>query len=158
MGTLLTCSLLGPLASACVYDLRERRIPNKLVVGMMALWCLICAGWLVASGGAVDARRFMVQGFIGALCLGGGSLVLAHVFERISGHLSFGGGDVKLLFVIGLYLGVMGGVSCSLVACIAAMVMAFVVPRTRFANVPGSVPGCIPFAPALFVGALLCVL
>ncbi len=152
MGGAFACALLGPLASACVYDLRERRIPNKLTALMAALWCALCV--LLLAADPVLVQGFMVHGLVGATVLGGGSLLLAWAFERVRGGASFGGGDVKLLFVLGLYLGVSGGLVCLLVACLAALALAHVVPRTRFANVPGSVPGQIPFAPALFIGAL----
>ena len=158
MGVALACSLLGPLASACVFDLRERRIPNKLVAGMMLLWCVLNAAALTMACGSMDAWEAVGSGIAGALVLGGGSLVLAWGFERFTGRTSFGGGDVKLLFAMGLYLGVLGGLCCLLVACIAAVALAVVIPRTRFGRVPGSVPGQIPFAPALFAGALVCVL
>ncbi len=157
METLLTCSLLGPLASACVYDLRERRIPNKLVGGMAVLWCVLCAAMLCLSDGAQDAWTFVKHSMIGAVTLGGGALMLGSIFERVLKRTSLGGGDVKLLFVIGLYLGVFGGLLCLLVACVAAVVLSFVVPHSRFAHVPGSVAGGIPFAPALFTGALFAV-
>ena len=152
MATAFACAVLGPLASACVYDLRERRIPNKLTAFMAALWCAWCV--LLVAADPVSVQGFMVHGLVGATVLGGGSLLLAWAFERVRGGASFGGGDVKLLFVLGLYLGVSGGLVCLLVACLAALALAHVVPRTRFANVPGSVPGQIPFAPALFIGAL----
>ena len=119
---------------------------------MAALWCALCILLFVAD--PVSVQGLMVHGLVGAAVLGGGSLLLAWAFERVRGGASFGGGDVKLLFVLGLYLGVSGGLVCLLVACLAALALAHVVPRTRFANVPESVPGQIPFAPALFIGAL----
>lgn len=156
MGTAFACALLGPLASACVYDLQERRIPNRLTALMAVLWCALCAALFVVDSSS--AQGFVVHGSVGAIALGGGSLLMARVFDRVRGGASFGGGDVKLLFVLGLYLGVSGGLVCLLVACVAALALARIVPLTRFANVPGSVSGQIPFAPALFAGAVACIL
>lgn len=165
VGVAFTCALLGPLASACVFDLRERRIPNTLVAGMAALWCvLLVAVWTVGVASCVDVPTLIgmqvgetaVRGLIGAVALGGGSLVLASAFERATGRSSFGGGDVKLLAVLGLYLGLFGGLTCLLVACAAAVLLAVVIPRTRFGNVPGAAPSQVPFAPALFLGATTC--
>lgn len=158
MGTVFACALLGPLASASVFDLRERRIPNKLVAGMTMLWAVLCGAWLMVTNDAPSVAAFAVRGVCGALVLGGGSLLLASVFERVRGRDAFGGGDVKLLAVLGLYLGTFGGLQCLLVACVAMLVLAALIPRTRFANVPGSIAGQVPFAPALFVGAAFCVL
>ncbi len=147
MSLALTCSLMGPLASACVFDLRERRIPNKLVLLMAVLWCII----------SFAVRAPLIEGLMGATVLGGGAILLAYAFERLTNRTAIGGGDIKLLAVIGLYLGTYGGLICLLGACVAAVMLAVIVSRTRFAHVPGSVPGQIPFAPALFAGAALCL-
>ncbi len=155
MPIFLTCSLLGPLASACVFDLRERRIPNKLVLLMTALWAAgITAGGILGCTGLEEALR----GMFGGLALGGGALALTLLCERVSPRAVFGGGDVKLLFVLGLYLGLDAGLLCLLFASLTAVVLAAVIPRTRFASVPGAVPGQVPFAPALFIGACMAVL
>lgn len=156
MGVAFICALLGPLASACVFDLRERRIPNELTALMAILWCGLCAVLFIVDPSS--AQALVAHGLAGAAGLGGGSLLMARLFECACGRASLGGGDVKLLFVLGLYLGVFGGLACLLVACVAAVGLSILVPRTRFANVPGSVSGQIPFAPALFLGAVACVL
>lgn len=154
MAVAFACSLLGPLASACVFDLRERRIPNGLVAGMVALWCVLSICSIMVAKESLDAWALVTSGIAGACLLGGGSFCLACAFERVTGCVSMGGGDVKLLFALGLYLGCAGGLACLFVACAASVALRFIIPRTSFAQVPGSVHGQIPFAPALFVGAV----
>ncbi len=155
MGTAFTCVLLGSLASATVFDLRERRIPNSLVLFMIVGWLMLMMGTGVIAGEGAKAGELLGKGLQGALLLGGGSLLLAVVYERMRGQASLGGGDVKLLFVLGLYLGFAKGSLCVLFACLSAVILAWVVPHTPFANAPGAKAGQIPFAPTLFAGVAL---
>ena len=118
------------LAWASAIDLRERRIPNKLVAAMAVLWLAVrvllaamavacCAagfGSGVQIGGAAvvasAATMRMIpfgltlgDGLVGALVLGGGSLAASIAFEHLAKRPSMGGGDIKLLAVVGLFLG-----------------------------------------------------
>lgn len=157
MGTAFTCVLLGSLASATVFDLRERRIPNRLVLFMIVGWLVLLVGVELLGGEGARVGDAVVKGLGGAGLLGGGALVMGLVYEGLRGQPSLGGGDVKLLFALGLYLGPWGGVLCLMVACLGAVVLGFVIPRTAFASGPQAQPGQIPFAPALFLGALVAV-
>lgn len=158
MGLAFSCALMGPLASASVFDLQERRIPNKLVLCMVVLWIVVMGAHLVSEGGSQAAWHQAGEGLGAALVLGGAALVLGCLFERAFGQTAIGGGDIKLLFAMGLYLGFIEGALCLLVACAASVVLAFVIPRTRFANAPGACAGQVPFAPALFLGAMVALI
>lgn len=117
MGTAFACVLLGSLASATVFDLRERRIPNRLVLFMIVGWLVLVMGTGAIAGDGAKAGELLTKGLQGGLLLGGGSLLLAVVYERMRGQASLGGGDVKLLFVLGLYLGFAKGCfACSSLA------------------------------------------
>lgn len=58
------------------------------------------------------------DGLWGAVVVGGASLLVALVYEAMRGKPSMGGGDVKLLFVCGLNLGLFGGLVCVLLASV----------------------------------------
>ncbi len=95
----------------------------------------------------------------GALLLGGGTLLLSVVYEAVAHKPSIGGGDIKLLFVAGLYLGWWRGLFCVIIACMAFLVLSAVLPRIGWRPEDGWVreenPYGFPFAPAIALGALV---
>ena len=166
------------LAWASAIDLRERRIPNKLVAAMAVLWLavrvLLVAMAAVCSAGAfgVDAQMgdaalaasatmmrmipfglTLGDGLVGALVLGGGSLAVSIAFERLAQRPSMGGGDIKLLAVVGLFLGWERGLWCLFAACLIVLVMQ-VVSRVREGG-KGIGSQTFPFAPAILVGVAI---
>ena len=166
------------LAWASAIDLRERRIPNKLVAAMVVLWLAVrvllaamaavccAAGFgsgvqigdaaLVASAAMVRMIPFgltLGDGLVGALVLGGGSLAVSIVFERLAQRPSMGGGDIKLLAVVGLFLGWERGLWCLFSACLIVLVMQ-VVSRVREGG-KGIGSQTFPFAPAILVGVII---
>ena len=118
------------LVTAAVIDLRTLRIPNVLIVGLGALWLV----WRVAlaCGGMIAGTDFLTSflapdpfkhvsfanGIIGSIALGGGLLVVTAVYEAVSKKRAMGGGDIKLLAVVGLFLGIERGIVCLFVACV----------------------------------------
>ena len=166
------------LAWASAIDLRERRIPNKLVAAMAVLWLAVrvllaamaaaccAAGFgsgaqigdaaLVASATMMRMIPFgltLGDGLVGALVLGGGSLAVSIAFERLVQRPSMGGGDIKLLAVVGLFLGWERGLWCLFAACLVVLVMQM---ASRFREGgTGIGPQTFPFAPAILVGVVI---
>ena len=166
------------LTWASAIDLRERRIPNKLVIAMVALWLAVrvllavmvaaCSAGAfgvdaqmgnAASAASVAAMRVspfgltLGDGFVGALVLGGGSLAVSIAFEDLAQRPSMGGGDIKLLAVVGLFLGWERGLWCLFAACLVVLVMQ-VVSRFREGG-KGIGSQTFPFAPAILVGVVI---
>lgn len=165
------------LAWASAIDLRERRIPNKLVAVMAVLWLavrvLLAAMAAVCSAGfGVDAQigdaalvasaammrmipfgLTLGDGLVGALVLGGGSLAVSIAFERLAQRPSMGGGDIKLLAVVGLFLGWERGLWCLFAACLVVLVMQMA-SRLREGG-KGIASQTFPFAPAILVGVVI---
>lgn len=166
------------LVWASAIDLRERRIPNKLVVAMATLWlaarvllavmavaCSVGAFGVdaqmgnAASAASVAAMRVspfgltLGDGLVGTLVLGGGSLAVSIAFEGLAQRPSMGGGDIKLLAVVGLFLGWERGLWCLFAACLVVLVMQ-VVSRFREGG-KGIGSQTFPFAPAILVGAVI---
>ena len=84
-----------------VEDLKRYRIPDKCLGISVIAWCMAIpfayqdyGGW---SGIAVH--------LLAAVVYGGGVLILSILIEQIFKKESLGGGDVKLIAVMGLYLG-----------------------------------------------------
>lgn len=86
MNNIIFLLLLGRIAAE---DLKHRRIPNFLVI------CLFL--WGICSRGMPGEWNSSVKG---ALLAGGSMLILYIVFRR-----GIGAGDVKLLTVVGFYVG-----------------------------------------------------
>ena len=166
------------LTWASAIDLRERRIPNKLVTAMAALWLsvrvLLAAIVAACSAGAfgVDAQigdaalvasatmmrmipfgLTLGDGLVGALVLGGGSLATSIAFERLAQRPSMGGGDVKLLAAVGLFLSWERGLWCLFAACLVVLVMQMV-SRIREGG-KRIASQTFPFAPAILVGVVI---
>ena len=165
------------LAWASAIDLRERRIPNKLVAAMAVLWlavrvllaamAAVCSAGVggdahmgnAASAASVATMRVspfgltLGDGLVGALVLGGGSLAVSIAFERLAQRPSMGGGDIKLLAVVGLFLGWERGLWCLFAACLVVLVMQMV-SRVREGG-KGIGSQTFPFAPAILVGVVI---
>ena len=155
------------LMAVALVDLDTFIIPNGFVVAGCVLWLVsiwfmpaprvdafsvgsLFSGW-VHPGGAVA-----LDGIVGAAVVAGGVLVLSVAFDKVTKRRSLGGGDVKLLFMVGLFLGLAGSMLNLLMACLMGLAFAF----AQGFSVPSS-PGegegegesvrtrVIPFGPAI---------
>lgn len=171
------------LAVAAAIDMRTRRIPNAVSVAMVGLWVV----WRVALGlgGTLSGIGFWAEvwapappvivppglviggltpagGLVGAIVLGGGLLVLTAGYEAFAHRESFGGGDIKLMAALGLFLGLERGVICLLAACVLSLLFAggrALVLRRRQPESEGDasplLASTVPFAPFIALGALV---
>jgi prepilin peptidase CpaA len=108
MNVLQSAALLGLLASAVFFDVRERRIPN-LVTGPGLLVGLVLAA-------------FAEGGFPGSALAGAGVALAATFPLVILGGL--GAGDAKLLTAVGAYVGLGGLLPVLVFGGIAGGIMA----------------------------------
>jgi len=166
------------LVAAAAIDFEHQIIPDEISLGGLAAGLLLLPGLAWLAGGSPLAA--LGEALLGAL-LGGGSLwAVGFAHARISAALGrsfehwpgegealprpgsldywtwfpgLGFGDVKLLAMIGVWLGVVGVVQTILAAALAglALGLGWVVVRRRFDAPFG-------FAPAIALGALLVVL
>lgn len=114
--TLTAALVIGAGVAATVVDIRQRRVPNVLTMGVAS------AGLLLAMGGLGTAT---VGGALGGLALGLALLLPAHVFGAT------GAGDVKLLAAFGALLGPAAVFDAFVRAAILGGVMALVVALWR---------------------------
>lgn len=125
-------------------DYYERRIPNKILLVMLAARTLILiVEWLfVPSMG----MALLISSAFGML-LGGGMFLLAHFLSRGG----VGMGDVKLFAVIGWYVGVSSIMPLVFLTAVVSAVYSIVMLIMRKVRLKEE----IPFAPFVLVGTIL---
>lgn len=119
----LTWQGLEYLILACVLvylsliDLDTMELPGiPMVVGAV--------NWLVFLWAYPDPMGRLVWGLVGAAAIGGGVLCVSLVADKVLGRETMGGGDIKLLCLLGLYLGPGGGLLLLILACFVGLGMA----------------------------------
>ncbi len=132
----------GTLLILSFIDFEHKILPDVLTLPGIG------AGWLASfAPGGIS----WIDSAIG-LVAGGGSLYLvAVVYERLTGREGLGGGDIKLLAMIGAW---MGWVSLPLIVLMSSLSgaligAAFILSRGKGARTQ------IPFGPFLSIGALV---
>lgn len=145
-GLFLTCILFV----LSLVDLESYRIPNTLILALLIVYAVtfpfIEMGLPGTGTSQPDLGALLVTHLGGAFLLGGGMLLISLLFDRISGKEGLGGGDIKLFFAAGLYLGPMRGLLCVIVSCVFGLGIA-----------AGRRNQKIPFGPAISAGILFCL-
>ena len=130
------------LVTISFIDLQHQIIPDVLslpgvVVGLATTFILDNISWL--------------DSLIGIICGGGVLFLVAVVYERLTGRQGMGGGDVKLLAMIGAW---MGWRSLALILLISSLTGA-VIGLVFLLTTGKGYRVRIPFGPFLSLGALL---
>lgn len=120
------CCLLG----LSLVDLAIQEIPDGYLVFSLLVWA-------AAGMGHLSYYRSALAG----LAIGGALLVLTLIMDRILKKESMGGGDIKLFFVVGCYLGIGSGLFALILSCIAGLIFVVVWKREK-----------IPFGPSIAIG------
>ena len=123
-----------------VIDLQHQLLPNRITV----------PGVAVGLGLSTVMQPGWVSALIGAAAGGGILLAIAEAYERVRGEEGLGGGDVKMLAMIGAFL----GWQLMLVTLMLASVLGSVVGVGLIATGRGGMKYKLPFGTFLAVGAL----
>ena len=127
-------------------DLESYEIPDG---------CLIIAAvvWLIAQ--PFTGMSWKEAGFhlLAAVVFGGGLLLISLLLDSILKKDTLGGGDIKLYFVVGLYLGFAATLFSLLLACVLGLLFAFL--RKTFGKAIGEP---IPFGPSIAAAAAVMLL
>ena len=106
------------LASAFA-DLKGYIIPDRFILAGIVFripFFFLLPGW----------KDNLIDALIGGFAVGGGLLLLVLLYEKLRKIDAMGGGDLKLLFVTGLYLGWAKNILCLLIACVLGIVFGLV--------------------------------
>lgn len=145
--------LVVSLGISAVTDLKHRIVPNGCVVAASAsgLAYALIKATIEADGLGVVARA--VAGGVTVLLV---MLAAAMLSFRASGTQGVGGGDVKLLAAVGVWLGPVGGLLVVGLACLLGVVSWEIVRLLAAFSTAGKAPAHeMPLAPAIAVAALL---
>lgn len=153
------------LVALAVIDAEHLWLPDRLTfLGIALGFVLACArGGIFASmafGGGFDEWRhfvslFIFYWFIGAVACAGGIVVIRWIYIVIRGQEGIGMGDVKLVAMIGGWLGVRSTVLAFGIAVIVGALFALVtraLPSSRSGNKPWRLQK-LPFGTFLSIGA-----
>lgn len=140
----LSCFILvSCLFCLSLVDLEIQIIPDRFLL----IPAIAQLAFLLYDGGFTG----LLHGLLPALALGGGVLVLSLIMDKVLKKDSMGGGDIKLLFVLGLYFDFPSCLLLLVFACAAGIVLGAIVMRVK-KDTP------FPFGPALSLAALLTLL
>ena len=128
--------LLCCLFCLSLTDLECMIIPDVCLVIAAAVWLI----FLPLTGLGWPAAR---NGLLAGVAFGGGLLGISLLMDRILKRDSLGGGDIKLFAVLGLYLGVVGTLFMTVLACLLGLLFAVL----RRGRTGGGEP--FPFGPAI---------
>ena len=145
--TLLQSELLLVIVYlAAIKDIRDKSIPNSMTLALLACWLLTIVPQLAVNI-EIGLDR-LVNAAIGFL-IGGGLFLLVYLISK--GGL--GGGDVKLMAVAGLYLGMNGILPAMLYGSILAALFGLVLILLKKIGRKDA----IPLVPFLYIGILITI-
>ena len=123
--------------TACLYglslsDFKSYEIPDGFIVFGIVWWLIF---------------GFNVQGLIAGVVIAGSVLLLSLIMDKVLKKESMGGGDIKLFFVVGLYLGLYGSLFNLILACVFGLLLVVVLKQNK-----------IPFGPAIAMATYISLL
>lgn len=129
-------------------DLEHKLLPNRIV------YPAFVAGWIgLALVALVDREPGrLLDAALGAVIFGGFFFLLAFVYPA-----GMGGGDVKLAFVLGTFLGYLGGIGITVVGMFLAFLLGGVIGGILMLATGGGRKMQVPFGPFLAAGAVAAV-
>ena len=141
--------LLCCLFCLALVDLESYIIPDGCHITAAGAWILGAFIAPEAYGGISGILVHVAAGIV----IGGAVLVISLIMDKVLGKDSLGGGDIKLLAVMGLYLGFAGSMFGIILACIIGLLSAAAGKKN---NTDKEASGQIPFGPA--IAAAMCIM
>lgn len=148
-GVFLHYILIWGMSVLAVTDYRQHRIPNRFLTGMLMIWALITGVCIIlqTERGIALASQSLAGGLVGGFVF-----LLCYILSK----KQLGAGDVKLVFVMGLYLTgqrIIGAIFYGIVLCCIYSLIQLI--RRKIGLKDG-----VALVPFLYLGVLitLCIL
>ena len=138
---------MGLLLWLSVVDLRERRLPNGLVLAVAVLGLVLSLVQCVY----VSSWEPLKSALLGMIFAAVPALLFSLLYFALRKQEGFGAGDIKLLAALGLHLGVIGILLLPLASLLAALVT---LPQLLFCKEKAR-KHTLAFGPYISVAALL---
>lgn len=135
----------GILLWASFRDLEDYIIPDGLIIAGIVLRVV----FILLSG---DIGKTALQSIIGGLSISVPLLLVVLLMEKLLKRDAMGGGDIKLVFMMGLYFRWTVNLAAFFFGCILGLLMAVLLPKLKNAEKQ------LPFGPALAGGWFLALL
>jgi len=129
---------------AMVMDILTKKIPNKLVLVMFVVWLLLILPLTLYD--TEIGIRVLTDSLLGLLA-GGGLFLLVYLINR----KGLGGGDVKFMATVGLYLGFANILPAILYGTVLAALFGAVLLLLKKIGSKDT----MPLAPFMFVGIMI---
>ena len=149
----LSLQALGALTLACVLlagalaDLEGYIIPDRFIVAGVAA--------RIPFFFFEDWRRTLPDALLGGFAVGGGLLAFVLLYEKLRRVEAMGGGDLKLLFVTGLWLGWAKNLLCLLLACLFGIAFGLATQKRRAAQENAKL---FPWGPSICAAGIVTML
>lgn len=124
-----------------ISDLTEYKVPNISIVICITDWA---SGLVFSLSPIADLK----DGLIAGLVFGLGTYFLSVMLRVLLRKKVLGGGDIKLFFVTGLFLGIDKMLYMLVIACALGLVTSMIFRRKRI----------IPFAPSIAMGTIIMIM
>lgn len=138
---------VAALVAVIFIDLDHRIIPDEISLGGLAVGLLTSV---------LDPRLTVLQAFIGAGAGFGIFFGFSWLYYKLTGRIGLGGGDVKLLAMLGAYLGLQGVFFTIFLSSIVGSVVGITLALAQRKKQEGAVMQyALPYGPFLVLGAFL---
>ncbi len=141
--TVCVLVLMCCLFCLSLVDLDIQIIPDRFLL----IPAIVRAAELLLTGGF----SALVSGILPGLILGGGMLILSLIMDKILKKDTMGGGDIKLMALLGMFLTLPECLLMLMIACVVGIVMGSILMK-----VDSETP--FPFGPALAIAAWVTLL
>ena len=117
--------LFASLLLGCAFaDLEGYMIPDRFILaGIILRPVFLLLGQ--------EPNSAWINSILGGACVAGALLLVVLVYEKLRKVEAMGGGDIKLLFVTGLYLGWQLNILCLFLACILGILFGLIANRKK---------------------------
>jgi leader peptidase (prepilin peptidase) / N-methyltransferase len=141
-------ALFWTLVVLAAIDLEHKLLPNRVVYPAFVV------GWAGLALGALldDSPERLLDAGLGALTFGGLLFIVAFIYPA-----GMGGGDVKLAFVLGTFLGYVGGIGVTLVGMFLAFLLGGIIGVAVMVATGGNRKYQLPFGPFLASGTVIAI-